>query len=105
MGSRLRWGSSFAAGFSLLELMAVLAVIALAIAIALPRLPIATADMKLRAEARTIHNLMEEAAARALSERRAVAVTLDLGAMTIALGNESKPLDPKTAIIPSRGRI
>jgi general secretion pathway protein H len=85
-------------GFSLLELMAVLAVIALMIAIALPRLPVATTDMKLRAEARSIHDLLEEAASRALSERRPVAVTLDLQAMSISLGRETKPLDRQTAI-------
>jgi len=87
-----------AAGFSLLELMAVLAVIALALALVVPRLPSPSSDMKLKAEARTIHNLLEEAGARAIAERRAVAMTIDLATMKITLGKEERALDPATAI-------
>lgn len=86
------------AGFSLIELMAVLAVLALALAMVVPRLPGASSDMKLRAEARTIHDLLEDAGAKALAERRAVALTIDLRAMKLVFGKEERALDPATDI-------
>jgi general secretion pathway protein H len=87
-----------ATGFSLLELIAVLAVIALGLALVVPRLPGASGAMRMKADARTIHALFEEAGEQALAERRSVAVTLDLAAKTIALGADKKSLDPQTAI-------
>lgn len=88
-----------AAGFSLLELLVVLAVLALAAAIVVPRVPFASRALALKAEARTIQTAFEDAAAKAIATRRAQTVALDLQAMKLQAPGREMILDPEIAIV------
>jgi len=92
------------AGFSLLELIVVLAVLALAAALVAPRIPIASRAIALKAEARAIQAAMEEAGAGALATRRAQSVALDLAAMKLRGASQERALDPEIAITATFGQ-
>lgn len=87
-----------AAGFSLLELIVVLAILALAAALVAPRIPVASRAIALKAEAHAIQRAMEEAGASALATRRAQSVALDLVAMKLRGASSERALDPGIAI-------
>ncbi|MFO1187426.1 MAG: prepilin-type N-terminal cleavage/methylation domain-containing protein [Alphaproteobacteria bacterium] len=86
------------AGFSLMELIVVLAVLALAAAVIAPRVPFAARAFALKAEARAIQSALEEAGARAVSTRRAETVAIDLRDLKLKGSGLERPLNREVAI-------
>ena len=86
-------------GFSLLEMLVVLAILALAIGLTAPVVGKQLPKLALRAEAREIAHLLDAARLQAVNDRRAVAVTIDLDDRSLTLpGSRPIGLDAKTAI-------
>ena len=91
-------GSS-SAGFSLLELRAVLAVIALSIGLIAPAISTQMPGLQLRAQARKVAHVLQIAQEDAVVKHRAVSVTFDLAAPAVLLdGAPALAIDPKIAI-------
>lgn len=78
--------------------MAVLGVLALALTLTVPRIPSVSNELELRAEARSVHDLLEQAAARAVAQRAPAVVGLGLEPPRIRFGKEERALSAKTAI-------
>jgi general secretion pathway protein H len=87
------------AGFSLIELLAVLAVLALAIGLIAPAISRQMPGLELRAEARKVAHILESAQARAIAKRRPVDVVFDLRGPSVILdGAPALALDTNTSI-------
>lgn len=93
-------------GFTLLELLVVLAIVALMTAIAAPRFAAALPGAELDSGARKLAAGLREARSMAVSTNRAVPFTLRGGAnlYTIGRGGESRQLPGKLAITLVTGR-
>ncbi len=93
-------------GFTLLELLVVLAIVALMTAIAAPRFAAALPGAELDSGARKLAAGLREARSLAVSTNRAVPFTLRGGAnlYTIGRGGESRQLPGKLAITLVTGR-
>ena len=89
---------SHQAGFSLFELLAVIAVLALLTAIAVPRFGAPSSRISLETEARTLHDVLELAAASALATRRPVPVDFDLEKMSARSGSAVTIFDRSIAV-------
>jgi len=72
-------------GFTLLELMVVLAILVVSAALVLPSLGPGTATLRLRAEARSIVALLRQARQLAVSQRRPQTVAIDPVARAVVL--------------------
>jgi general secretion pathway protein H len=72
-------------GFTLIELVVVLAVMAVAMAFVLPSVGRGTESLKLRGEAKRVAALLREARLQAVSQRRSAYVTLDRTRNTVEL--------------------
>lgn len=93
-------------GFTLLELLVVLAIVALMTAIAAPRFAAALPGAELDSGARKLAAGLREARSLAVSTNRAVPFTLrgDANLYTIGRGGESRQLPGKLAITLVTGR-
>lgn len=82
------------AGFTLIELVVVFAMLAVATALVLPTVGRGMEALRLRNEVGRIATLMREARLEAVRQRRATRVTLDPGQNTVALtaGDPDHPL-------------
>jgi len=76
-----------AAGFTLLELLVVLAILGLVLTLATPGLGRALPGMELRAEARTIASALREARALAVGRNDETTLIIDLSGPTLRLGD------------------
>lgn len=85
---RLR--SSGEAGFTLLEMVCVLAIMALLVAISLPRVPMSTSRPKLEAYAIQIATLLKADRNAALGRRLAVGAVVDAPGRTIRAGSSAR---------------
>jgi prepilin-type N-terminal cleavage/methylation domain-containing protein len=92
-------------GFTLIELVVVLAVMAVAMAFVLPSVGRGTESLKLRGEAKRVAALLREARLQAVSQRRSAYVTLDRTRNTVALtvGESERP--HRTLELPAGVRI
>lgn len=72
-------------GFTLLEVLVVLAVVAVAVGLALPAIRRGTEGVRLRAEAGRVAAVLREARQRAVTERRPTRVALEAGRHAVAL--------------------
>jgi prepilin-type N-terminal cleavage/methylation domain-containing protein len=92
-------------GFTLIELVVVLAVVAVATALVLPSVGRGTQALQLRAETKRIAALMREARLQAVSQHRAARVTLDPTRNTVALtvGESERP--QRTLELPAGLRV
>jgi prepilin-type N-terminal cleavage/methylation domain-containing protein len=72
-------------GFTLIELVVVLAVVAVATAFVLPTVGRGTQTLQLRSEAKRVAALLREARLQAVSQRRPAHVALDRARNTVAL--------------------
>lgn len=73
------------AGFTLLELMVVLAILVVSTALVLPSLGPGIETLRLRAEARSIVALLRQARQLAVSQRRPHTVAIDPGARAVVI--------------------
>ena len=80
-GARVRASS----GFTLIEIVVVLAILAVATALVLPSIGRGTEALRLRSETGRVAALLREARLQAISQRRATRVTLDRSRNTLAL--------------------
>lgn len=100
-------GKRSQAGFTLLEIVCVLAIVALLAAISLPRLPIATSRPKLEAYAIEIAALLKADRNAALLRHGLIEARVDAPARTVSSGSSSRavtlPGDVKfDALLPER---
>jgi general secretion pathway protein H len=72
-------------GFTLIEIVVVLAILAVATALVLPSIGRGTEALRLRSETGRVAALLREARLKAVSQRRAVRVTLDRARNSFAL--------------------
>ena len=72
-------------GFTLIEIVVVLAILAVATALVLPSIGRGTEALRLRSETGRVAALLREARLQAISQRRATRVTLDRSRNTLAL--------------------
>ncbi len=81
-------------GFTLIEIVVVLAILAVATALVLPSIGRGTETLRLRSEAGRIAALLREARLQAVAQRRSTRVTLDRARNTVALtaGDPEHPL-------------
>jgi general secretion pathway protein H len=78
-------GRPASAGFTLIEIVVVLAILAVATALVLPSIGRGTEVLRLRSETGRVAALLREARLQAVSQRRATRVTLDRARNTFAL--------------------
>lgn len=78
------------AGFSLLEMMVVLAIIALAVSIAAPRFQAGSAGRQFASEAEQAVQLLSRARVRAIASGRPVDVRLDVRERSLTTANERR---------------
>lgn len=78
-------GAAPGGGFTLLELIVVLAIVAVATALVLPSIGRGTESLRLRSEAGHVAALLREARLTAVSQRRSTRVTLDRARNTVVL--------------------
>jgi prepilin-type N-terminal cleavage/methylation domain-containing protein len=80
-------------GFTLIELIVVLAVVAVAMAFVLPSVGRGTETLRLRSEAKRVAALVREARLQAVSQHRATRVALDRASNTVTLtvGDSERP--------------
>src|SRR5262245_62430439 len=76
-------------GFTLLELLVVLAILGLTVALAVPVFNRVMPGLELKAAARTVAAAMREARGIAVSSNREVAVTIDVSSHTLEIGRAS----------------
>jgi general secretion pathway protein H len=83
-----------AAGFTLLELIVVVAILAVATALVLPSIGRSSETLRLRSEAGRVAAVIREARLRAVSQRHATRVKLDAGRNTVVVTgrDEDRPL-------------
>jgi general secretion pathway protein H len=83
-----------AAGFTLIELVVVLAILAIAASFVLPAIGRGAEGLRLRQEAGRVAALLREARLRAVTQRRTTRVTLDRTRNTLSLiaGDPDNPL-------------
>jgi general secretion pathway protein H len=84
-GSR-RWS----AGFTLLEILVVLAILGLAIALAVPVISRAMPSLELKTTARSVAAALREARGLAIADNREVVVTVDLDNRLLSTGSGGK---------------
>jgi general secretion pathway protein H len=98
-------GSPVPHGFTLIELIVVLAVVAAAMAVVLPSVGRGTEALRLRSEARRIAALLREARLQAVSQQRPARVKLDRTHNTVALtvGESDRP--HRTVELPAGLRV
>jgi general secretion pathway protein H len=84
MTRRPQSGCSSAAGFTLLEMLIVIAIIALATAVALPILARPSDGVRLQATARDLINALRLTRAMAIARNAEIALTIDVDKRTIA---------------------
>lgn len=78
------------AGFSLLELLAVLAILAGGATLLLPQVANRQDDLVLRAETKRVGRLVRQAQAEALATHASASVAADPAADTLTVGNEKR---------------
>jgi general secretion pathway protein H len=85
------------AGFTLLELLVVLAILGLAVALAVPAFDRVMPGLELKATARGVAAALRQARGLAVSSNREVAVTIDVNAHTLdpGRGRPAAQLDPR----------
>src|SRR5689334_10103049 len=83
-------------GFTLLELLVVLAILGLTVALAVPVFHRVMPGLELKATARSVAAALREARGLAVSSNREVAVTIDVNSHTMGLagGGQPEQLDP-----------
>jgi general secretion pathway protein H len=98
-------GSATPPGFTLIELIVVLAILAVATALVLPSVGRGTESLRLRSEAKRVAALLREARLQAVSQHRATRVTLDPTRNTVALtvGESERP--QRTLELPAGLRV
>jgi general secretion pathway protein H len=74
-----------AGGFTLLELLVVISIIAALLGLAMPAFDRAMPGASLRAEASEIAGMLREARSRAIRDDGSIAVTLDIGDRTVSI--------------------
>jgi general secretion pathway protein H len=85
-------------GFTLLELLVVLTVMALMYALAAPRLGAGLPGVSARGAARDLVAVLQEGRSLALTEQRQVEVAIDSGARSLQLDGRPQPLRGKAEI-------
>jgi type II secretion system protein H len=92
-------------GFTLIELVVVLAVVAIATAFVLPSVGRSTQTLQLRSEAKRVAALLREARLQAVSQHRAARVALDRTRNTVSLTVGEADDPHRTVELPAGMRI
>jgi general secretion pathway protein H len=92
-------------GFTLIELIVVLAVVAIAMAFVMPSVGRGTETLRVRSEAKRVAALVREARLQAVSQHRAARVALDRtrNTVTLTIGDSERP--HRTVELPAGMRV